>query len=125
MKSNVHFYSCEVCGNIVTKLKNGGGTLFCCGKPMTELEANTSDGAHEKHVPVAIRKDGTITVQVGSVAHPMIEEHYIEWIAIVSDKNVEISYLSPGEEPKAVFIDKGDVDVYEYCNLHGLWKAEI
>ncbi|PRR84286.1 desulfoferrodoxin [Clostridium vincentii] len=125
MKINVTFYRCEICGNIVSLINNGGGQLVCCGQPMKKLEANTTDGAKEKHVPVAIRKDDKIHVQVGSVNHPMTEEHYIQWIAVVSKNSIERISLSPGDEPKAVFVDKDDVEVYEYCNLHGLWKIEI
>ena len=121
----VSFYRCELCGNIVGLIKNGGGQLVCCGKHMTKLEANSTDAAQEKHVPVAERKDGEIYVTVGSVEHPMTEEHYIEWIAVVSDKGTERVSLSPGEKPQAVFVDKGNAVVYAYCNLHGLWKAEI
>lgn len=122
---NINFYQCSICGNIVEVVKNGGGTLVCCGKPMNKLEANTSDGAHEKHVPVVTKKDGKIYVEVGSVAHPMLPEHYIEWIAVVSENRVERVNLLPGEKPEAVFEDNGQFEVYEYCNLHGLWKAEI
>jgi len=125
MKTNVTFYRCEICGNIVGLINNGGGELVCCGQPMKKLEANTTDGAKEKHIPVATRKDGKIYVQVGSVNHPMTEEHYIQWIAVVSKNSTERISLSPGDEPKAVFVDKEDVEVYEYCNLHGLWKIEI
>ena len=98
---------------------------MCCGKPMTKLEANSTDAAQEKHVPVIERKDGKLHVKVGSVDHPMAEEHYIEWIAVCSDKSTERITLSPGEKPEAVFVDKGKAVVYAYCNLHGLWKAEI
>lgn len=125
MKTNVAFYRCEVCGNIVSLINNGGGQLVCCGQPMKKLQANITDGAKEKHVPVATRKDGKIYVQVGSVNHPMTEEHYIQWIAVVSKNSTERISLVPGDEPKAVFVDKEDVEVYEYCNLHGLWKIEI
>lgn len=125
MRHNVAFYRCSVCGNIVELIKEGGGELVCCGKPMNKLEANTTDAATEKHVPVASRKNGKIVVQVGSVLHPMIPEHYIQWIAVVSDDGVERIHLNPGEEPKAIFCDKENVDVYEYCNLHGLWKSSL
>lgn len=122
---NVAFYRCEVCGNMVELVKSGGGQLVCCGQPMTKLEANTTDAAVEKHVPVAVRKDGKIYVEIGAVEHPMAPEHYIEWIAVVSDKGTERVYLSPGEPPKAVFTDCENAEVYEYCNLHGLWKGEV
>jgi len=125
MKAPVSFYRCEVCGNLVGLIKSGGGQLVCCGQPMTKLEPNTTEASHEKHIPVATRKDGKIIVQVGSAPHPMTEEHYIEWIAVVSDDGTERISLSPSDEPKAVFCDKKNADVYAYCNLHGLWKAEV
>lgn len=125
MKQSVKFYRCELCGNMVELVRNGGGQLVCCGKPMTELVANTTDASQEKHVPVAVRKDGKIYAEVGSVLHPMTPEHYIQWIAVVSEKGTERVFLSPQDEPKAVFCDREDAEVYEYCNLHGLWKAEI
>lgn len=125
MKSKIAFLKCEVCGNLVELINNGGGELVCCGRPMTKLDANTFDASVEKHVPVAERKDGKIIVTVGSVEHPMTEEHYIEWIAVASDDGIERIELSPGSEPKAVFCDKNNVDVYAYCNLHGLWKSGL
>lgn len=125
MKEKVAFYRCSVCGNLVDLVINGGGQLVCCGKPMNKLTANTEDASTEKHVPVASREDGKIVVKVGSVAHPMVPEHYIQWIAVVSDEGVERIYLKPEQEPVAVFCDKPNVDVYEYCNLHGLWKASL
>lgn len=120
------FFRCERCGNIVGLIKNGGGPLSCCGQPMTKLEANVTDAAQEKHVPVAVKEGGKLKVSVGSVAHPMLPEHYIEWIAVVSDDKIELAYLKPGTEPKAEFvIPAAKAVVYEYCNLHGLWKTEI
>ena len=123
--SNVTFYRCEKCGNMVVQIKNGGGTLTCCGQAMTKLEANSTDAAQEKHVPVVTKENGKIKVAVGSVLHPMLAEHYIEWIALVSGKNVEITYLEPGMEPKAEFNETQSGTVYEYCNLHGLWKVDF
>ncbi|NSW90152.1 MAG: desulfoferrodoxin [Firmicutes bacterium] len=125
MKAKVAFYRCEICGNIIGLIKNGGGELVCCGKPMVKLEANTIDAAKEKHVPVASRKEGKIYVEVGSTAHPMTEKHYIEWIAVVSEGGTERISLSPADEPKAIFCDKPNAEVYAYCNLHGLWKSSI
>ncbi|CEO88393.1 desulfoferrodoxin [Syntrophaceticus schinkii] len=123
MKEQVAFYRCETCGNIVELIKNGGGKLVCCGKPMAQLVANTTDASQEKHVPAVSRADGGLSVDVGSVIHPMTDKHYIEWIAVVTDNGIERVSLSPGDEPKAVFCEKPDADVYAYCNLHGLWKA--
>lgn len=123
--SIVEFYRCERCGNIVALLKKGGGTLTCCGQAMTKLEANSTDAAKEKHVPVIVKENGKIKVAVGSTLHPMQPEHYIEWIALVADDRVEFKYLKPGEEPKAEFPEANSGAVYAYCNLHGLWKAEF
>ena len=125
MKEKITFFRCGICGNIVDLVVKGGGELVCCGKPMDKLNANTEDASQEKHVPVATREDGKIVVKVGSEAHPMVDAHYIQWIAVVSDEGVERIHLSPGQEPKAVFCDKSSVDVYEYCNLHGLWKSTL
>jgi superoxide reductase len=125
MKAKVVFYRCEICGNIVGLIKNGGGVLVCCDKPMVTLEANTTDAAKEKHIPVASRKDGKIYVEVGSAVHPMTEKHYIEWIAVVSEDGTERISLSPMDEPKVIFCDKPNAEVYAYCNLHGLWKSSI
>ena len=123
--SNMIFYRCGVCGNIVTLLKNGGGTLVCCGQPMTKLEPNTTDGAKEKHVPVIAKENGKIKVAVGSILHPMLLEHHIEWIVMDTGEKTEIVYLKPGMEPKAEFAEVKAGRVYEYCNLHGLWKADF
>jgi superoxide reductase len=97
------FYRCEKCGNIVILIKSGGGTLTCCGQEMTLLKANSTDASREKHVPVLAYEGGKLTVSVGSVAHPMTAEHFIEWIALVADNKIEIVNLKPGMEPKAEF----------------------
>ena len=125
MKAEVSFFRCKHCGNLVGLIKNGGGTLVCCGEAMEKLEPNTTDAAVEKHVPVAVRKDGKIYVEVGSVAHPMVDVHFIEWIAVVGDEGTHRITLSPGDEPKAVLCDMNNAEVYAYCNLHGLWKADV
>lgn len=125
MKNTVKFFKCEHCGNMVELIKAGGGTIVCCGDPMKELVPNTVEASKEKHIPVAERQDGELVVQVGSVPHPMLPEHFIEWIAVVSDTGIERIQLKPGEEPKAVFGDKENVDIYEYCNIHGLWKTDF
>lgn len=120
------FFRCKHCGNIVGVIKNGGGELVCCGEPMEKLEANVTDAAQEKHVPVASKEGGKLKVSVGSAAHPMSPEHYIEWIAVVADDKNEIAYLKPGMEPKAEFTDiTSNATVYAYCNLHSLWKADV
>ena len=122
----VKFYRCEKCGNIITKIIDGGPIPFCCGEKMVELIADSSDGAVEKHVPV-IEIDGEIvTVKVGEAPHPMLEEHYIEWIVLEAEGRLEMHVLKPGQSPTTYF--PGGVKsgaVYAYCNLHGLWKAEF
>nr|WP_243112814.1 desulfoferrodoxin family protein [Caproiciproducens sp. NJN-50] len=110
---------------MVVKIKNGGGTLVCCGQNMTKLTANSTDAAQEKHVPVVTRENGKIKVAVGSTLHPMLPEHHIEWIALVSGDRVELKYLQPGMQPVAEFKNAESGTVYEYCNLHGLWKADF
>ena len=118
-------YKCDLCGNIVEGLQTGGGTLVCCGQNMALLTENSVDAATEKHVPVIERGNGTITVKVGSVAHPMEEAHYIQWIELLADGKSYTQFLNPGEAAEATFnVDANDVTVREYCNLHGHWKAE-
>jgi len=120
------FFRCEHCGNIVAMVRESGVPVVCCGEPMKPLLPNTTDAAHEKHVPVFTREGERVTVAVGSVAHPMLENHYIEWIALQTKSGNQRKALKPGDEPKAVFlVPEGDeiVAAYAYCNLHGLWKA--
>jgi superoxide reductase len=121
----VEFYRCSVCGHMVALIKKGGGTLVCCGKEMVKLEANSTDASQEKHVPVVAKEGGKIKAAIGSVAHPMLPEHFIEWIALVCDDKVEIKFLKPGEEPKVEFNEVKTGTVYAYCNLHGLWKTDF
>jgi superoxide reductase len=125
MNEGVKFFRCGICGNIVGLIKNGGGQLVCCGKPMEKLEANTTDAAVEKHVPVAERRDGKLYVKVGSAQHPMTEAHYIEWIAVTNGTSTQRISLSPSDKPEAIFCDQENAQIYAYCNLHGLWKATI
>lgn len=126
MRNKIEFLKCSHCGGMLVRIKEGAEPVICCGDPMKKLVANTTDAATEKHVPVALREDGKIKVQVGSVEHPMLPEHYIEWIAVVTDTTVQQIHLAPGQAPAAAFFDyEGAADVYEYCNLHGLWKTEI
>ena len=121
------FYKCDKCGNILTFEKNPGCPAKCCGELMRELVPGTTDGAKEKHVPVCEVEGNKVTVCVGSVAHPMTEAHLIEFIYLVTKNGyVMKKALTPEDEPKAVFtLNDGDEveTVYEYCNLHGLWKA--
>ena len=124
----MEFYICEHCGNMIAMVKNKGVPVKCCGQNMTKLEPGTSDGAHEKHVPQFTVEDNIVTVTVGSVEHPMVDAHYIEWIAIKTAQGAQRKLLKPGDAPKAVFaLTDGDTleEVYEYCNLHGLWKNEL
>ncbi len=124
MTEKLQVYKCEVCGNIVEMLHEGKGELVCCGKPMKLIVENTVDAAREKHVPVLEKTDTGVKVTVGSVAHPMEEKHYIEWIEVIADKKAYRRFLKPGEAPEAEFsIEAGEVTAREYCNLHGLWKA--
>ena len=117
-------YKCSVCGNIVEVLHAGGGTLVCCNQEMGLLEENTQEAAVEKHVPVVEKTDGGFKATVGSVAHPMEEQHHIEWIELIADGKSYTAFLSPGAAPEAVFaIDAAEVNARAYCNLHGLWKS--
>jgi superoxide reductase len=122
---NLELFRCEECGNIVVLVKKGGGTLSCCSQEMKKLEANKVDASKEKHVPVVTKENGKIRVEVGSTLHPMLPEHYIEWIALVTENRTEFKYLEPGEKPIAEFDDAESGTVFEYCNLHGLWSTEF
>ena len=115
-------FKCELCGNIVESIHAGPGELVCCGQPMKQFVENTVDAAKEKHVPVVERIEGGIRVKVGDVAHPMAEDHYIEWIEAVSNEKTYRVFLAPGDVPEATFPIDGEVKVRAYCNLHGLWK---
>lgn len=123
MTQRLQIYKCETCGNIVEMVHAGNGELVCCGQPMKLFTENTVDAAKEKHVPVKEFVDGGLKVKVGSVAHPMEEKHYIEWVEIISGDKVYRQFLKPGEAPEAVFKVDGDWTAREYCNLHGLWKS--
>ncbi|HFQ90522.1 MAG TPA: desulfoferrodoxin [Desulfobulbus sp.] len=117
-------YKCALCGNIVEVLHTGAGELVCCGQPMDLMAENTVDAAQEKHVPVIEKVDNGYRVAVGSVAHPMEEKHWIEWIELVADGIVYRQDLKPGDAPEATFcIDAGTVSARAYCNLHGHWKS--
>lgn len=123
----VKFAMCKHCGNMVEFMHDSGARPTCCGDPMTILEPNTQDGAREKHLPV-VEVDGCLViVKVGEVTHPMTEAHYIQWIYVQTTKGGQVKYLKPGEEPVAKFklVEDEVVAVYEYCNLHGLYKTEV
>ncbi len=119
-------YKCKICGNMVEVVHTGKGELVCCGQPMEKQVAGTTDGATEKHVPVIEKIEGGYKVKVGSVAHPMLEAHWIEWIELMTAcGRVQRKYLKPGEAPEASFkCDAEKVTAREYCNLHGLWEKE-
>lgn len=124
MAERLQVFKCEKCGNIVEVLHGGPGALVCCGETMVRYEENAVDAAVEKHVPVIEKVDGGFKVKVGSVAHPMADDHYIEWIEVIADGKVYREFLTPGGEPEAVFaIEADEVTAREYCNLHGLWKG--
>jgi len=124
MAQKFGIYKCMLCGNIVEVTHAGDGELVCCGQPMKLFVENTTDGAKEKHVPVIEKIDGGYKVKIGSVAHPMEEKHYIEWIEIQADGKSYKQYLAPGQKPEAIFkIDAVNVTAREYCNIHGLWKV--
>lgn len=124
MAKRLEVYKCEVCGNIVEVLHEGGGEMVCCDQPMTLVTENTVDAAKEKHVPVIEKIDGGYRVKVGSVTHPMEEKHYIEWIELIADGKAYREFLKPGVAPEAVFkVEASQVTAREYCNLHGLWKS--
>ena len=121
---NLQVYKCELCGNIVEVIHASSGQLVCCGQPMVLLTENTTDAATEKHVPVIEKVDGGVKVTVGSVAHPMENDHYIEWIELVVDGKAYRQFLKPGQAPEAVFnVEGSDITAREYCNLHGHWKG--
>jgi superoxide reductase len=125
MAETLQVYKCELCGNIVEVLHGGAGELVCCGEAMKLLKENTVDAAKEKHVPILERTADGWRVIVGAVAHPMEEKHYIEWIELVADGQVHRAHLKPGDKPEAEFkVKAAKAYAREYCNLHGLWKAE-
>lgn len=124
MAERLEIYKCELCGNIVEVLHGGEGELTCCGEAMKLYVENTVDAAKEKHVPVIEKTGDGYKVSVGSVAHPMEEKHYIEWIELIADGKAYRQFLNPGETPEAFFrINADKVTAREYCNVHGLWKG--
>lgn len=124
MAEKLGIYKCNICGNIVEVLHAGGGDLSCCGAEMVHLNENTVDAAKEKHVPVIEKVDGGYKVSVGSVAHPMADEHYIEWIELIAGDTCYRQFLNPGDAPEAFFpVSADSVTARELCNLHGVWKT--
>ena len=125
MKSK--FYICKHCGNLIEKIHDAGVPMICCGEKMHELIPNTVDASGEKHLPVAVVEGGQVKVNVGSVDHPMIPEHFIQWVYLQTEQGSQLKRLQPGQDPNVSFQlgeDKA-VAVYAYCNLHGLWMAEL
>jgi superoxide reductase len=126
--SEKKFFVCKHCGNLVGMIRNAGVPIVCCGEPMNELVANTVEASVEKHIPVVKIDGNKVNAKVGSVEHPMVEEHYIEWLYLQTDKGGHRKNLAPGETPEVSFAiteDEKPVAVFAYCNLHGLWKTEI
>ena len=124
----MRFFQCLMCKKIVGMIQASACPTKCCGASMVEMVPNTTDAAVEKHVPAVTVEGNIVTVVVGEAAHPMIEEHYIQWIALETKQGAQRKPLCPGQEPKAVFaLADGDeaVAAYAYCNLHGLWKKDI
>ena len=124
MKNNVKFYICEHCGNVIEKVEDHGVPVMCFGKKMAELVPGVVEASREKHIPVAKVEGNLIRVSVGSVEHPMAEEHSILWVALESDRGLYRKHLEVDAAPEAVFAlaDEKPLAVYAYCNLHGLWK---
>ncbi|RLF06151.1 MAG: desulfoferrodoxin [Thermoprotei archaeon] len=117
-------YKCNICGNIVEVLHEGAGQLVCCGQPMQLLEEKTVEAGREKHVPVIEVSEGAVKVKVGSIQHPMEENHYIEWIELSTENETHRKYLKPGELPEALFNIKAEKLIARaYCNVHGLWRS--
>ena len=124
---NQKFFICEHCKNIIGIIETKGVPVSCCGQPMKELKANTTDAAVEKHVPVVTVEGNIVKAFVGDVEHPMTEEHNISWIYLKTDKGGHRKVLKPNEKPEVKFavVDETPLEVYAYCNLHGLWKADV
>ncbi|MEW5945561.1 MAG: desulfoferrodoxin [bacterium] len=124
MTEKLQVYKCGTCGNIAELLHGGKGDLVCCGEPMAVQVENTVDASKEKHVPVVEKTDAGVRVKVGSVPHPMVPEHYIEWVQVNAGGKSYRRFLNPGESPEAEFsIEAEGITAREYCNLHGLWKS--
>ncbi|MDR1002003.1 MAG: desulfoferrodoxin [Oscillospiraceae bacterium] len=125
--SKQKFFICKHCGNLIGLIKDAGVSMICCGEKMTQLVPNTVEAAVEKHLPVVSVDGNNVTVTVGSVLHPMTEEHYIAWIYIETEKGGQRKALSPNGEPSVTFTLSDDkaVAVFAYCNIHGLWKVEL
>ena len=122
----MRFFKCNICGNLVELINDGGGELVCCGEPMEELVAKTEEEGKEKHLPIVSEEKGRILIKVGEVPHPMTEVHYIQWITIEYNNKVQRVKLNYSDKPEAYFDvneDFHEIQVYEYCNIHGLWRV--
>lgn len=120
------FYLCSHCGNIITKVRDQGVPVLCCGEKMQPIVPGTTDASQEKHIPVCQQQGDQVTVTVGTVAHPMTEEHLIEWICLQTKQGLQLRRLKAGDQPQARFVlEEGDEveAVFAFCNLHSLWKA--
>lgn len=126
MPKQLEVYLCEICGNIVEVLTGGDGDLVCCGENMKPLvEKGKAQEGKEKHVPVIEKDGGTVTVKIGGIPHPMIEEHHIEWIEVIADGKAYRQFLKPGDAPEAVFnLSADQIIAREHCNIHGLWSEK-
>ena len=122
-----NFYICRTCGNLVNVINASGVPMMCCGKPMEALEPNTVEASGEKHIPAVTVEEGAVHVMIGSVEHPMVDVHYIEWVYLQTENGGQRINLKPNQEPKVTFLlgNEKPVAVYAYCNLHGLWKTEL
>lgn len=126
MTKHLEIYKCDLCGNIVEVLHTGAEALVCCAEKMKLMTENSVDAAKEKHVPVIEIGAHSIKVKVGSIPHPMEEKHYIEWIELIADNKSYTHFLKPGEVAEAIFpVTAKQITIREYCNLHGLWKAQV
>ncbi len=122
----VEFLKCEKCGNVVIRVEKGSCTPSCCGESMVALKPNTVDASKEKHVPAITHQDGKLLVKIGSVPHPMLEEHHISFVVFEAPcGTTTVKHLKVGAAPEAYFLDHEHGTVYAYCNLHGLWKTEF
>ena len=121
------FYVCRHCGNLIEMVDDHGVNVVCCGEKMEALIPNTVDASGEKHLPVVSVKDGVVNVSVGSVEHPMLDEHHIAWVCLQTENGVQRKHFKAGEPPVVSFALGGEkpVAVYAYCNLHGLWMTEV
>lgn len=126
MAEKLEVYVCDICGNIVEVVHGGAGALVCCGEDMKLMEEKGAvQEGKEKHVPVIEKGDGKVTVKIGSVPHPMVEEHHIEWIEVIADGKAYRQFLKAGDAPEAVFhISADNITAREYCNIHGLWAEK-